>query len=279
MQTIYASHAAIPPFRLLRPRRALEAAAAKADLGAEAHYLAGGVDLVPALRAGRPVSALVVLAGLESFDAIERASGTLRLGAGLSYAEVAASAEIRASVPDFAAAFAGVANVRVRHVATLGGNVMSRNPVYDLLPALLALDARLVFLDRQGREEAVDGRDGHLPGGLLTRIEIPLPAERRFLLERAYKPVISLAVAIERSGAKLAGRAALGCAHAWPVALPLDLGNARDFRALAAGAGEAALQFAARLPEPLGDLAASADYRRTLAGVLLRRALERLARG
>ena len=103
--------------------------------------------------------------------------------------------------------------------------------------------------------------------------------ERRFLLERTYKPVISLAVSVERGGGRLAGRAAVGCAHAWPLMMPLDLGNAGEFAALATVAGEAAAQFAARLPAPLTDVAATSEYRRTLAGILLRRALEKLARG
>lgn len=277
MQTIYASHAAIPGFRLLRPRRADEAAAAKADFGEAAHYFGGGVDLIPALRAGRPVSALIATGGIERFAAIERAGDTIRIGAGLTYAGLAASGDIRGAVPGFAEAIATVANVRVRHVATLGGNVMSRNSAYDLLPALLALGARLVFVDAQGREAIADGRDAKLPAGLLARIEIPLAAERRFWLDRSLKPFVSLAVAVERQAGKLAGRAALGCAHAWPAALPLDLGMAGDFAALAARSTEIAADFAQRLPAPLDDVTASADYRRHLAGVLLRRALVRLA--
>ena len=47
MQTIYGSHAAIPPFRLLRPERVEEASAAHADLGAEALFLLGPKQLEP----------------------------------------------------------------------------------------------------------------------------------------------------------------------------------------------------------------------------------------
>jgi CO/xanthine dehydrogenase FAD-binding subunit len=277
MQTIYASHAAIPPFRLLRPRRAEEASAAKADLGASALFLAGGVDLVPALRAGRRAEAIIALNGIPALGALAREGSALRLGAGLSYAALAAHPEARAAMPDVASVFALVANVRVRHAATLGGNVMAGNPAYDLLPALMALDAKFVFIGRDGRRETMSADAAELPDTLLAEIEIPLAAERRFSMERAYKPVLSLAVSVECRDGKIIGRSAVGCAHARPVALALDLGAAKGRAALAERAEAVAQDFAARLPEPLPDLAASSAHRRTLARVLLARALRGLA--
>jgi aerobic carbon-monoxide dehydrogenase medium subunit len=278
MQTIYASHAAIPPFRLLRPERAEEASAARADLGPEALFLAGGVDLVPAMRAGRRAEVLVSLHGIRALATIERKETALRIGAGLTYAGLAADADVRAAMPDFAAVFAGVANIRVRHAATLGGNLMARNPAYDLLPALLALDAKLVFIDRHGRREIISAAEATFPDGLLAEIDIPPSAERRFAFERGYKPALSLAVAIERRGRRFVGRAAVGCAYAHPLALTLDLGSAPDRAAIADRADAVAGDFAARMRAPLDDAAASAEYRRTLTRVLLARALRALAK-
>lgn len=277
MQTVYGSHAAIPNFRLVRPRSAAEATAAKTDLGPDAHFFGGGVDLVPALRAGHPVSALIALGGIEGFAAVNRSGDTLSIGAGLTYAGLAANEIVRAAVPGFAEAIASVANVRVRHAATLGGNVMARSPAYDLPPSLLALGAKLAFVASRG-ETITDGATAELPAGLLARVEIPI-AERRFILERGHKPVISLALAVERHGGKLVGRAAVGCAHAWPSVQALDLGNPADFAALGASAAAIAAAFAARLPEPVTDYLASGGYRRHLAEVLLRRALIRVAAG
>jgi len=279
MQTVYASHAAIPPFRLLRPRRAEEASAAKADLGDDALFLAGGVDLVPALRAGRRAAALISLHGIPALAALARDGATLRIGAGLTYAGLAAHLELRAAMPDFADVFAVVANVRVRHAATLGGNIMARNPAYDLLPALMALDANLVFIGRDGRPEIVAATEAKFPDALLAEIEVPLTAERRFVFDRGYKPVLSLAVAVESRDGRLAGRAAVGCAHARPIAMALDLGRVADRAELNGRAAEVADQFAQALPEPLTDWVASGTYRRTLARVLLARQLRALAQG
>lgn len=277
MQTIYASHAAIPPFRLLRPGRAEEAAAAKTDLGDRAHFLAGGVDLVPALRAGRRAEAVIALSGIPALSALAREGDALRIGAGVTYAALAAHPALVAAMPDFASVFALVANVRVRHAATLGGNVMAGNPAYDLLPALMAFEAKLVFIGRDGRRDRVPADAPRLPDALLGEIEVPLAAERRFTFERGYKPALSLAACVERRGGRLVGRAAVGCAHAHPVALSLDLGGAGEHAALAGRAPAIADDFAARLPAPLTDAAASAGYRRTLARVLLARALRGFA--
>jgi len=263
MRTIYGSHAAIAPFRLLRPARAEEAAAALAEGGV---CLAGGVDLVPAMRAGRRVERIVWLGGIAALKTIERAGGALRIGAGVTYAQLAGDAAIAAALPDLAAAWRGVANVRVRHAATIGGNVMAGNPQYDMLPALMALDATLVFLDARGRQEAVNAAAERWPQGLLWSIEIPLVAGRRFAFERSFKPVISLALAADAGHA----RVALGCAYERPLCRTLAPSGA---------APEALAEtFARELPEPVSDWIASGAYRRKLARVLLTRQLRALGR-
>src|SRR5688500_18804120 len=125
MQTIFGSHGAIAPFRLLRPARIEDAAAAVRD---GAVCLAGGVDLVPAMRAGRRVESVVHLGGIAALKTVERRDGAVRLGAGVTYARLATDPAIAAALPDLAVVWRGVANVRVRHAATVGGNVMARNP-------------------------------------------------------------------------------------------------------------------------------------------------------
>ena len=145
MQTIYGSHSAIAPFRLMRPASVAEAAAALGDGGSAC--LAGGVDLVPALRAGRRIERIVYLGGIDALKSVTRRDGAVTIGAGVTYHRLATDPAIARALPDLAAIWNGVANVRVRHAATIGGNVMARNPAYDVLPALQALGARLVFTD------------------------------------------------------------------------------------------------------------------------------------
>lgn len=262
MQTIYGSHSAIAPFRLLRPARIADAAAA---LAGGAVCLAGGVDLVPALRAGRRVDEIVYLGGIGALRAIERRGDVLRLGAGVTYARLAADRTVAAALPDLATAWRGVANVRVRHAATIGGNLMAGNPQYDMLPALMALDATLVFAGAGGREEPVAAAADPWPGGLLAFVDVPIVAGRRFAIERGFKPAISVAVAAAAGRA----RAAFGCAFERPPVREFALDGAVE--AIAA-------RIARDLPEPLADWIASGAYRRKLARVLLARVLREAGR-
>lgn len=261
MQTIYGSHSAIAPFRLVRPARIAEAAAA---LAGGAVCLAGGVDLVPALRAGRRVDEVVYLGGIGEMKSVERRGDALRIGAGVTYSRLAADRTISAALPDLAAAWRGVANVRVRHAATIGGNLMAGNPQYDMLPALTAFGATLVFADAKGALLKAPAA-ARWPEGLLAFIEIPLADGRRFLFERGFKPVISVAVAAAGGSA----RAAFGCAFERVLVRDIALGG--DAETLAAG-------IARDLPEPVSDWIASGAYRRTLARVLLARQLRALGR-
>jgi aerobic carbon-monoxide dehydrogenase medium subunit len=220
---------------------------------------------VPALRAGRRADRIVALGGIAALKTIETRGSTLRIGAGVTYARLAADSTIAAALPDLGAVWRGVANVRVRHAATVGGNVMSANPQYDMLPALLALDAKLVFATAADRHETVAADAAAWPQGILAFLEIPLAAGHRFAFERSYKPVISLALAVDAGTARIA----VGCAYARPLWRSLSLRGA---------ASEAlAESFARDLPEPISDWIASGTYRRKLARVILARRLGVLA--
>jgi len=262
MRTIYGSHAAIAPFRLLRPARVEDAAAALADGGV---CLAGGIDLVPAMRAGRRVDSVVYLGGIAALKSIERSASALGIGAGVTYAQLAGDAAIATALPDLAAVWRGVANVRVRRAATIGGNVMAGNPQYDMLPALMALDAKLVFAGANGRLETADAASASWPGGVLAFVEIPLAPARRFVFERGYKPVISVAACAAGPMARIA----IGCAYERPVCRSIALDGE------AAALADAVVR---DLPEPLSDWIASGAYRRKLARTLIARQLRALGR-
>jgi CO/xanthine dehydrogenase FAD-binding subunit len=134
-----------------------------------------------------------------------------------------------------------------------------------MLAALMALDASLVFADAKAALQKAPAAAARWPDGLLVFIEIPLADGRRFLFERGFKPVISVAVAAGGGSA----RAAFGCA--FERALVRDIALDGDAETLAAGV-------ARDLPEPVSDWIASGAYRRNLARVLLARHLRALGR-
>jgi aerobic carbon-monoxide dehydrogenase medium subunit len=259
---IFGSHAAISPFRLARPRTV---EGALADLAEDdgAVLMAGGTDLVPAMRAGRRVGVIVSLAEIAELGAIERGKAGLRIGAGATLDTIGRDRTVGEALPGFAALCRAAANSRVRFAATLGGNLMAGNPAYDFLPALAALGARLLFAGTD--EPAIlalgDGPSPPMPkNALLLAAEIPLADGLAFRMERGFKPAASVAVARWKGGA----RAAIGAAHESAVSFALDPAAKPE----AAGA-----DFARRLPAPVDDAFASSAYRRRLAGVLVSRLL------
>lgn len=114
----------MPPVRMHAPRTADAALAALCEPGAR--VLAGGTDLVPALKHGlfppAPVVSLHAIDGLR--DVAAQADGTLRIGAMTTLSGLAHHAEVARRAPALAAAAATVASPTLRNAATLGGNVL-----------------------------------------------------------------------------------------------------------------------------------------------------------
>lgn len=247
------SHQAILPFRLHRPATVEEALGTAATPDGRIAYMAGGLDLVAAMRAGERVTDVVFLPGIAALRRIVRADGVLRIGACVTHHQFESDPLVAATLPEAAAIWRELGNVRVRLAGTLGGNLRAGRPHYDVAPILLALGATQVFA-----------------GDLLTAIEVPLARERRLAFDRSLKPFVSVAVAVERTATgERAGRVAVGCAHPRAVVQPLALAGTDDLAAVAEAAAQA-------LPEPVTDAVASGGYRRRMIGVLLRRLLRRV---
>ena len=124
----------MPEFRTIRPATVAEAVALRAD-EPDARYIAGGTDIVPNIRRGivaPPV--LIDLGGIEELRSIKAQDGGLRIGAGVTLAELVESDRISGPFPGIAAAAGAVAANSHREAATVGGN--------------LCLDTRCVFYNQ-----------------------------------------------------------------------------------------------------------------------------------
>ena len=119
--------------------------------------------------------------------------------------------------PVISAALAPAANVRIRHQATLGGNLMAQAPHYDVLPALLATGATLHFGEPDGaRGQAASGfalSGPPTPDSLLVAAEIPAGADVR-AFSRDHLPAFLITVGHDAGSgtwrAAIAGSAATG---------------------------------------------------------------------
>jgi carbon-monoxide dehydrogenase medium subunit len=247
------------PFELLRPATLGEALA---YLDAEdTRALSGGTALMLMMKAGvlRP-QRLVSLAGLR-LDTIE-ANGALRIGAMTTLRSLETSELVRKGWPVITRTLRTLSNVRVRNVATVGGALAHADPHMDLPPLLAALGARLTLQGKQGtRTVPVEELyAGYLEttlkrGELITRVEVPPLGKRR----AAYLKCTT------RS------------ADDWPaVGVAVALGDENRIFVSAATDRPTRLADEASI-ETLrieGDLHGSADYKRQLLRVYLKRAID-----
>lgn len=115
----------LPRFELLRPQSAAEAIAWSAEAGPEARYIAGGTDLLVAMKQGTEAPRrLVALADVAELRGVRTApDGGLELGAGEHLADLGRHAAVREIAPALAQGCARVGHPQVRAMGTLGGNV------------------------------------------------------------------------------------------------------------------------------------------------------------
>lgn len=170
------------PFELVEPASLSEALSLLDS--EETRPLSGGTALMLMMKAGvlRP-KRLVSLRKL-GLDRIE-ANGELRIGAMASLRSLEKSETVRKGWPVIARALRTLSNVRVRNVATVGGALAHADPHMDLPPLLAALGARVTVKGKNGRrtmpvEDLYAGYlENTLRNELITQVEIPAMGKRR----------------------------------------------------------------------------------------------------
>lgn len=112
--------------------------------------IAGGTDLVLQLKKGEyHTDILVDITGIEELKQIREENGWIRIGAGVTHAEVARSSLIRREAMALAKGCSQVGSPQIRNIGTLVGNVVSAQPAGDGAIALMALDAELKVVSRE----------------------------------------------------------------------------------------------------------------------------------
>ena len=276
---VHRSRKLIREFRLHRPRSAMEAVALKAAAGAEAVFMAGGIDVVNRMKFGASVTEVIHLGRLACLDRIEEREGELHLGALVTHDRLATAPQVAARVPSLTQTWPDVANIRIRCKGTIGGNIMAGDPTYDFALAAMAAEAQLHFLALDGSTTVIAALDGVAEQvGLLTAIVLPTGTKVRLLFDRSLRPIVTLALGLDFVDGRITrGRAAVGCAYPVLVAAKLPLDGPLLPADLARHAAPLAQVVAAELPDPLADHHGSSGYRRRMIEVLLRRNLSAVA--
>ena len=279
----------LPPFELHRPRTVDEACELLGRFGEDAAPYAGGTELLLVMKLGfaRPTH-LVDVKRLPGLDVIENGGPGLRIGATVTHRTVERSIVVREHAPVLSGVARHIANVRVRNVGTVGGNLAFADPHSDLATLGLALDARVELVSPRGRRElAIDAfvqgpwETARAADELLTAVTVPPWPSRTAATYVKFgvheRPTLGVAVALTPAadGARVGdARVVVGCVSPRPIRI-------RDAEARLAGVAFAELgdvaseigTLAAERVDAVDDLHGAADYKRDMTAVFTRRAL------
>lgn len=266
-----------------------------AEYGADAKVVAGGTDLVLAMKHKTILPRVVVsLHEVEGLDFIREQDSSIRIGALTTHADLAMNAILKDSFLILCDAVSLIGSWQIRNVATIGGNLCNASPAADSAAPLLALDARVVIADMEGEEKMPlssfftgPGKTALNPNQLMKEIVIEKPKapSAGCYLKLMRKKAVDLALIgvafqaeTDQANERLT-RAAIGLGGVAPTPI-----RASEAEAMLTGLSyQKALK---RLPEaaraavaatrPISDVRASADYRRTMIDVYVRQAGEKV---
>lgn len=277
-------------FLLEEPESVPEATDLLARYGESARVYAGGTELLLAMKEGLVhYERLVNVKKIRDLDQVKLENGVISIGALSTHRQLCVSPLLKDRLPAFVQMEQNVANIRVREVGTIGGNLCFAEPHADPGTLLLVLGAKLIAERGSSKREIpaeqffVDAYETCLePDELLTRIQVPLPstgsgvAYLKFgYLERPSVGV-ALRLAFDGDGKSIAdARIAVGCAGPTPRRVEeaervLGGKGLDEASGLVAQAGA----IAARASQAISDLHGSQEYKEHIVQVLLKRAFQ-----
>lgn len=278
------------PLEMYQPSSLLEASRLLRDKGAGGRFLAGGTDLVIAIKEkGLVPKYLVDLKKVPGLSGIqENGDGSITIGALTTMREIETDPLLNNNYPFLCQSAAEVGSIQIRNRATVGGNMANATPSADVAPSLIALnttakivsgaDARIVPLEEffRGPGQTVMNTDE-----ILAEITIPKTSPQlvgeyikfspRDMMDLAY---VGVAVAYTIDSHKRCRGVGIVLGAVAPT--PFRARNAEALlesqpltEELAAKVGAEA----ARESRPISDVRSSADYRRAMVGAMTKRAL------
>jgi carbon-monoxide dehydrogenase medium subunit len=258
--------------------------------GDEAKILAGGHSLLPLmkLRLAQP-RYIIDIGRLRNMNYVREENGHIAIGALTTHAEIEGSTLLRSKCPLLAETAAVIGDAQVRNRGTLGGSLAHADPAADYPAAALALDVEIIAASTAGTrtipvaEFFVDMLTTTLrPGEILSQVRVaPLAPQTGTAYEKLHQPasgfaIVGVAVRLTIGKDGTIEEAAVGVTGLGPKAFRAAAAEKilRGKKASVKLFVDAA-RYTAQGIEPLSDLHASADYRREMAAVYTRRALER----
>jgi len=273
-------------FEYVRADSVESALSALAGGDEDAKLLAGGHSLLPLMKLRLAAPTLLVdIGGIEELRGVRRDNGSWRIGALTTHATLQDSEELGV----VAKAAAQIADQQVRNRGTIGGSLAHGDPASDLPGVVLALDGSVTARGAGGEREiaAADLFQDYLtttldPGEVLTSVSVPAMDGYGWGYEKFTRRAEDWAmvgvVALVKASGGVCEDVRIGLTHMASTPLRATAaeealrGGPLDAERIAAAAGHASDG-----TEPPGDANATPDYKRHLARVLTRRALEAAA--
>jgi aerobic carbon-monoxide dehydrogenase medium subunit len=258
------------------------------DGGEDAKLLAGGHSLIPLMKLRLAAPTLLVdLRRVPGLSGIQRDNGRLRIGAMTTHTEVSGAGLGLLSV-----VAETIADPQVRNRGTLGGSLAHGDPASDQPAIMLITEATMTVRGPGGQREVAASEFFHDylttavgEGEVLTEIRVPALdgyayGYRKFNRRQEDWAMVAASALVKRAADGTCEDVRVGLTHM--ASTPLRATAVEDAlrgKPLDAGSIAAAAELAAEGTDPPADLNASEDYKRHLARVLTRRALEDAAGG
>ena len=257
------------------------------EYGYDAKLLAGGQSLIPAMRFRLSVPGVIIdINGVPGLSYVREDNGHLAIGAMTRESMLEASSLVQTQYALLADAAKVIADPIVRNMATVGGNIAHADPANDHPAVMLAYNAQVVAVGPNGRRTlAIDDffvdlfENALADDEILTEIRIPRPGAHDsgayVKMERKVGDYAISAVAVQLTMAgDICTTARIGLTNVNPV--PMRAVNAEQIligQRVTPEIMEEAGRAAAAECDPSPDLRGSADYKRDITRVLLKRAV------
>jgi aerobic carbon-monoxide dehydrogenase medium subunit len=260
--------------------------------GDDCKILSGGHSLIPVLKLRLAAPAVIIDIGrIKELKRIKLDGNTIHIGATSTHAEISSSPDLKQHCPLLCETAAQIGDLQVRNRGTIGGSLTHADPAADWPAAVIALNAEIVARSSKG-ERVIKALDFFIdlmtsavqPDEIVTQIRIPKPAQP--------KAAVYLKVPQSASGFAVVGVAAqltLNNGLCEDVSIGITGLSPRAFRAKSvedalrgksldeANVSAAAAKADAEASDALDDIHASGDYRRHLARVYAKRAVQTAA--
>lgn len=272
-----------------RPSDLGQAAEIMTGLSTGAMIIAGGQELMPSINYGTLMPEVYIDIGqIAVLKGISKENGSIQIGAATVHRDVQDSEIIQSKLPllSFAAAQIG-GGMQVHNRGTIGGNIVSMHPLYDILPSLLVLSAEVDILTSDGETRIAlanlmkDTSYGLGSESLLVRVLLnPMTPGAGWSYEKlqitagGYGSANAAAI-VTLDGDKITSlRVVVGAVSALPIDVSDALSGCRGQTWSKYFAEEIEAKVSAEIADPLSDHQGDGEWRRAMAGVMARRAVE-----